>query len=409
MSGGEPPFPVPSEPNGGPPLAMRPARSEDIPRLADLWDECFPGERSPEDRARDLEEGRPYGGIETAWVGELEGRVAGAFRAYAFRMHLFGAVLPVMGLAAVTVNPAFRRRGVGDGLIREALRVGRERGDALALLYPMRAALYERLGFSLVGELHRYRFPPSHLPLFPRRDEVRRVGRDGLPELQAFHQRVASGRPGHLERSDAMWDTLVRPPRRVYGLGEPLEGYVVVEPLEVEGAESGGNVLGVRELMAENPEAYRGLLGWISAQRDPWGEVVYDALPGEAFHRVLTEARPAGARPVRNLWFPTAEILRGPMARILDPAAALGSQVGLGAGSVLPMADPIFPENAGVWSRSEEGISRRGQEESGGGSGLPVGLVTELFLGGSLPGQDDRLRGWEPTLGVSDFHLPHEF
>lgn len=387
-------------------VAVRRAERADVPILGDLWSECFPDGRSPDDRARELEDGRPYGGIETAWVGEVEGRLAGAFRAYSFQMHLFGRVFPALGLGAVAVAPDVRRRGVGEALVREALRVGRERGDALALLYPMRPAFYERVGFSLVGELHRYRFRPADLPLFPRREEVRRLRADDAGELRTFHGRTAAGCPGFLERSDAMWDEVLQPPRRAYGLGDPLEGYVVVEPQTGEGGEPR---LHARELVASGFEAYRGLLGWLSAQRDPWTELVYDALPGEAFHRVLQEVRPMSGERVRGLWFPTAQLLRGPMARILDPEATLGSEVGLGAGSVLPLVDPVFPDNAGVWRRTEEGVSRASPEESGGGEGLPVGLVTELFLGGTLPGQADRLRGWEPVLGVADFRLPHEF
>lgn len=387
-------------------LTVRPAEPADIPVLADLWDEAFPGERPPEQRARELEEGGTYGGLETAWVGELEGgRLAGAFRAYAFRVHLFGRLFPALGVGAVGVAPDQRRRGVGEALVREALDVGRSRGDAMALLYPMRAAFYERVGFSLVGELHRYRFPPANLPLFPRRDEVHRLRADDLDRLQEFHARAAPGSPGALERSEAMWRDLLRPPRRAYGLGDPLEGYAVVEPYREE--EEDGPRLYVRELVATEPDAYQGLLGWLSTQRDPWTEVIYDALPGEAFHRVLQEARPPGGERARGLWFPTARILRGPMARILDPEATLGSDVGLGDGAVLPLVDPVFPENSGLWRRAEGGVVRASQE--GSGEGLPVGLVTELFLGGTLPGQADRLRGWEATLGVSDFRLPHEF
>src|SRR5690606_42029006 len=81
------------------------------------------------------------------------GRVIGACRAYRRSEHLGGPTVPMLGLAAVATAPNARRRGVGRALCREAIRLGRERGDVVSVLYPARPAFYRALGWGLVGEL----------------------------------------------------------------------------------------------------------------------------------------------------------------------------------------------------------------------------------------------------------------
>src|SRR5690606_39293364 len=100
-----------------------------------------------------VETGIPYGGIETAVVAEEHGRIIGAFRAYRMSEHLGGTTVPMLGLAAVATAPEARRRGVGRALCREAIRLGRERGDVVSVLFPARPAFYRALGWGLVGEL----------------------------------------------------------------------------------------------------------------------------------------------------------------------------------------------------------------------------------------------------------------
>lgn len=360
-------------------LRLRPARARDVPLLAELFNLAFPGERTVEERARSLEAGGVFGGIETTWLAELDGVPAGAFRAYRFTLHLHGRRWPTLGLAAVAVSPSFRRRGIGRWMCREALRVGRERGDLLSALFPFRVSFYAGLGYVLAGSLHRYRFPLGDLPVGPGWERVQWVPRGEDLPIREVYARVAARSNGLLDRTERMWGFLDRErySAHVYldGAGHP-RGYLVAAFRRGRS----GTVLGVKELVAEDQGAYEGLLGWVGAQRDQASECVLDTLPSEGFHRRLAHPRRPRSRSARELWFESATLLRGPMLRVLDPSGVLAACHAPGGEDAVPDDDD------------------------------PVGMArfTESFLEGSLPGQSEP-EGWSPVRGIRDFALLDDF
>lgn len=377
--------PTPDASRSGPEdLTIRTAGEEDAPALARLWADVFPGERTAEERLEGLLGGSdPFGGLETCRVAEEGGRMVGGFRIYSLRMHLWGRELPVQGLAAVAVAPDARRRGTGGAMCREAIRLGREDGAVLSVLFPFRVDYYSRLGYVLAGELHRYRFPPEELPRFPEASRVRRLQPDdSRSRIPPLYEAVRVRSNGMIARSDALWETVLGAESdQVYGV-EPdegsgdagLDGYLVLRWRSARSRERTG--FRVRELVARNAEAYRALLGWISLQRDQARQVTYDALPGENFQQLLSEPRLRGRPAARGLWFESATVLRGPMVRILDLEGLLAS---LGVTSAPGLGE------------------------------LPLRVVTEMVLAGGLPGQREALEGWDPPMGLRDFRLMDVF
>lgn len=374
-------------PPGRPPVRLRRAEEADIPTLARLWSDAFPGSASAEERERDLTAGDgPWGGLETCRVAEADGELVGALRSYALRMSLWGEELPVQGLAAVAVAPEARRSGVGTVICRMALEEARERGDLLSVLFPFRVGFYARLGYALVGELHRYRFAPEALPLFEERKRVRRLGPEEVwDRVPRCYDALRKGSNGLIRRSEGLWtQALGREGVQVHGVeaivgdSDPdagfLTGYLVGSGRPAR--KGRGPTFHVRESGALDLGSYRALLGWLSAQRDQWREVVYDALPGEQLHRTLDDPRLTGGGRARGLWFPSATVLRGPMARIVDREALLDI---MGLSGAAGLAD------------------------------LPDRVVTQLFLSGALPGQAETLGGWEPIMGLRDFRLMDTF
>lgn len=388
-------------PTDHPDVELVPAGEDHIPAMAALWAEAFP-EKPAERRARELREGLTYGDLSDCWVVELEGRLAGALRTYRLTSHFWGRELPTMGLAGVAVAPDFRRRGIGRRMCLAALRIARERGDVLSALFPFRTSFYRAIDFVLAGELHQYRFHPADLPVYPGWDRVVRVPDRSPDEARRIYDLVAPRSNGLLTRTTRMWSFLEAEATYLYlyedARGRP-SGYVVVRG---RGGSAERSRLRVKELVAVDREAYLGLLGWLSVQRDQWGSLVYDALPGEAFHRRLGHPRTAGSGSPRGLWFHSASILRGPMLRILDVAAVLGGS----AAEPLQVRDAHLPGNQGVW---QEGARVRETLDPEAGPIHSIGDVTSLFLEGGLAGRDQAPDGWEPNLGLADFRLCDEF
>jgi predicted acetyltransferase len=355
---------------------IRQATREDIMELADLWSRSFPGERTVEQRARQLETGGVFGGIDTAYLSVRDGRVMGAFRAYALNQYMHETQYRMLGLAAVAVDETMRRHGVGRELCEAAIGIARARGDVISALYPFRPSFYNALGWGLAGKLLSYRFRPESL-VRVRNEPVRRAGSDDYPAIAACYSRVAQQSNGLIVRTPRIWrQHLEATATHIYITGDDrVRGYVVVHHGRARSPDH--RPLFIHEMIAEDENTYSALLGWISAQRDMWRVVQYDATPDELFDHRLSEPRPPGYRPSRFLWNPIARVVRGPMLRVLDVRKAVEQRVRWGAASpmrfTLEISDPLVPDNEGPFELDFDGSTVR----VGGGNGNRPTLSTD--------------------------------
>jgi predicted acetyltransferase len=89
----------------------------------------------------------PYWDFDRVW-GAFDGRVVGTLRTWATELTVpGGAHVPASAVAAVTVLPTHRRRGVLRAMIGAEHEAARERGEAVGLLYASEAAIYGRFGY----------------------------------------------------------------------------------------------------------------------------------------------------------------------------------------------------------------------------------------------------------------------
>ncbi|MBR9989244.1 MAG: GNAT family N-acetyltransferase [Gemmatimonadetes bacterium] len=365
---------------------IRNAEHTDIDDLAGLWARAFPGERTVEQRVLHLETGGVFGGIETAWIAERGGRVTGAYRAYALTQHMHGTAFRMMGLASVAVDETARRRGVGREMCEHAIRVARERGDVLSVLYPFRPSFYLSLGWGMAGEMQAYRFRPESLGEIGRGAGVRRAGPDDTAAIAACYDTVAADTNGLIARTPRIWRShLEDDSTHAYLTGvEAVRGYMIVR--FGRSSTPDDKPLFVRELVASDHDAYDALLGWISAQRDSLRIIHYDAAPDERFAHRLSEPRTPGFQPARYLWAPVARVIRGPMLRILDVKAAIERRVRWSPTAPmsfgLHLIDDLVPENEGPFE-VDFGGSRATVKRGAARPTLqlPISVFAQVFAG----------------------------
>lgn len=358
-------------------FTIRPARPDEVREVAGLWCDAFPGKRTLAERVRMLETGGRYGGFETVLVArDGDQRLAGACKLYRMEQHLAGVAMPMMGLAAVAVPAFARRQGIGARLCTEAIRVAADRGDVLSTLYPFRPDYYDRLGWGLVGELHDYRSRTASLPKYDEARNVRPAGERDAGAIAACYGRVVERSNGPVSRDATGWayrltgeELGVRPvdgstvwDRRadrgraaiVYDDGD-VTGYALLRFISARAV--GDRRIHVRELVAETETAYRGLIGHIADQSPEWPLTRHFAREEERFGDRLTDPRPPRHRPARSLYFPTAQLARGPMLRLLNVPEALrlrrwfdaGGRPGAPTVFRIAVHDPERPENDGPW------------------------------------------------------------
>lgn len=342
-----------------PALRYRPARRTDIEILADLAARAY--RVASLEQRREFYTDHPRFGLRDVRVGELDGRIVSSLVLYPFTTLVRGQRIPLAGVGSVAVSPEHRRRGIGEALVRLALRELRARGVPFSALYPFRASWYRRLGWGMAELVHQYAITAADLP---PSDEARRVRRLMPPDrerVQALYDRAANGGHFALARGEAWWqrrlwnypgEWLVYEPRR-----GTIEGYLYYEPDGTKGPFK--LALSVMELVALTPEAHRGLIGHLAGLADQVEEIHVATRADHVWAALLRDPRNLHPGAEIGAFRDTGNLAHGALLRVVDVKAALESLplATHARGELrLELADPVLPANARAWRvRSDDG------------------------------------------------------
>lgn len=254
---------------------------------------------------------------------------------YELDVRLREAWTTVGGVAAVSSPPEHRQSGNVEHLLRELLEVCRERGLAIAALWPFEHAFYRQFGWAIANRYTTYELPPEQLASAgtTERGTYERVGPDDWERLEAVQRAHGEGTTLSLARSEQWWRdrTFGDDPPWAYAWddGDGLRGYVTYT---FESGDDGG-VLAVDDFSAADREARRHLLGLLGTH-DSQAERVELTLAEEA--ALLDAVADPGAV--------SCSIHAGPMVRVSDPGLALAScpyPDGIDARVNVDITDPI--------------------------------------------------------------------
>lgn len=270
------------------------------------------------------------------------GRVVGGLALFDTPQWFGGRPVPATGVAAVAIAPEARGQGLARALLARCLEEARERGLALASLYPSTQRLYRALGYEVAGSCFQYSQPLRLIGRGGDRDlEVRAIDPAGHDVLQPLHRARAADEQGVLDRGRSLWRRVVRDDRgdvRAYLLGpEPApEGYLVVRR-EGDGAR---RVLVVTDVVARTARAARCVWSLLAEHATTAEDVRWWGPPLDPLLSFLEErdwrVDEAGT------W----------MLRIVDLPAALAARgwpAGVEGELELDVHDPVLPANTGRW------------------------------------------------------------
>ena len=323
------------------------AKSTDLERMLAIHAAAFPGARSVAERRANFLD-NPRGGASDLFVVRVrsaareatdssalrEGDVVG--HAFLFRMHMWiaGKSVPVGGVASIGVASEARGRGVGRTIVEGLVAESSRRGDALQLLYPFAQRFYAGFGFGPTAPVLRLRVAASALPhreLASMCVRVSPTSPSARASMLLCYGAAARRACGHLDRSDVLLGkmlaldgtfTFLVPGRG--GQDAAARGYVSFS--FVSQHQTGTTELDVRELVANDDEARRALIGVLAAHRDQVSAVELSVDLGDPLPLVVTEAHAPGAPFVPQHLHPIGAIGAGPLVRVIDPAAALRSR-----------------------------------------------------------------------------------
>lgn len=364
-------------------IIIRTARDDEREEVQNIAQLAFAVRPRPYDEADD----RAAGPLDRRLIAvdeDAAGRIVGSFKVWEMGQWFGGRRVPSGGVSMVAVHPAYRGRGIGSRLAAAGLTAMRDRGEAIATLYPMNHTFYRRFGWEVAGgfpHLEADLRAVADLPAPSRATTTRPTAPDDLPALRALHERLGAAEPGNLSYGD---DLALR---RLLGHDGIQEGYV---------AESGGEVTGVVVLAhaekSVDSEFY---------SLDVRNLIAADLDAELALWRLVADHYPV-ARTVR---FTAAQHLAAPtmlgercvrasgpgwawMTRLVDAGAAVAAR-GYGAevsGEVaLDVVDEKAPWNAGPHVLRVKGGTGVLEPGGSGAVRMPVGTLASLYTGWAEP------------------------
>jgi predicted acetyltransferase len=382
-----------------PALRYRPARRTDVEMLAELGMRTW--RVSSLEKRREFYTDHPRFGLRDVRIGELDGLVVSSLVLYPLTAFVRGQRVPLVGVGSVAVSPEQRRRGIGEALMRSALRELRQRGSALSMLYAFRSSYYRKLGYGTIELVHPMAFSPANLPASDEARRTRRLMLPDRPAVQALYDRVAAQGHFALKRTPEWWnqrlwsypgDWVVYEGRR---RGQ-IEGYLYYE---IDNAQGPFRLaMTVVEFLASTPEAHRGLVGHLASLADQVQEIHYAAPGDNAWLELLKTSQNLRPGAEIGLFNDTGNVASGAMLRLTDVKLALETlPVSPQARGeiLLDVDDSVLPQNARAYRVSaREGKLKVRPEagRSGRGPRLPrletsAELLGPLVAGTISPGR----------------------
>lgn len=264
-----------------PNLNIRRARENDLPEMARIHLNAYPGLQMTLEETIAHMRNNPRLSLEDYWVCERKGRLAGLFALYKFTMHRVGKTLPAGGIGSVAVAPEARRARMASYMMQRAIEIMDQNLIPLSILYPFKHSFYRKLGWGLIGRIRSYRFAPGSLPHFEEREAVQPVTTTEEQEaVMSCYNRYARRSNGLIQRGDLQWIERIFKNALCYGYFDPasgrVEGYITFryKPYPKE-QQFLATDLEVWDFVYNNRNALHGLLGFLAAQSDQVKMVVF--------------------------------------------------------------------------------------------------------------------------------------
>ncbi len=305
---------------------FRPAKDEDTDRLLEIHASVFPDPRGPEERRRNFHH-NALGGLADLHVVELEGRLLAHAFLFPLEVWIGGRPVPAGGVASVGVAPEARGRRIASRLLTHLHELSHARGDVMTMLYPFRQGFYLRHGYAPVTPSRRLTFTPHALPkpwsLPPSGLVVRPIEGADREGIERAYLRAAGRTTGWITRPPRLWDARLLDERRRWFVATRGSGVVgFVSWLLTQAAAHGAITLAVLDLVADDDEVRRALLGLVGAQRDQAHRVELEVDQSDAIDRALVDAD-LGSFGTPEMEHPLGVVAGGPLVRVPDPTRAL--------------------------------------------------------------------------------------
>jgi predicted acetyltransferase len=220
-----------------------------------------------------------------------EGTMVGGMALYDFLMNFQGIELKVGGVGFVAVDLTHKKERVAKDIISHFIDTYREQKVAMALLYPFRPDFYKQMGFGFGTKLNHYRVKPETLPKTEKKGISYLTEQDKEDVIDCYN-RFAAKTHGMIKRSNMEISNIFAPGKHtvVYKSEGRIEGYASFFFKKVSEANSMRNDILIKELVYNDPEAFRQLMNFLHTQLDQIQRIIINT-QDESFHYLLKDPR----------------------------------------------------------------------------------------------------------------------
>lgn len=236
----------------------------------------------------------PYEQVST-WVNEKSirncigafenNKLVSALSIIPFDFYIRGRILGLSGIGGVATLPEYRGKNYVHTLLKESIRISREKELIFSSLYPFSFEFYRIFGWELAGFQKRYKRKTYNLGKFKEIENVKRIPLEDWKLIKPVYEKYAKNFTGPIRRTEERWESIIFRNRTLTYL------YVYEEEGEIRGyllysveKDSNMNKILVREMITLNISAYKGFLGLFSKQsmnieEVEWTTPLEDLLP----------------------------------------------------------------------------------------------------------------------------------
>ena len=224
-------------------------------------------------------------------VAEYNKEIAGLLIIPPFKVWISDNIIPMAGIGLVTMSPSVRRRGIASGLMKMAVLECYKQGYPISMLFPFSHQFYKKVGYGLIGEKCVYSFSPLSLTQYDELLNVRLFDKKDLGVVKKVYSESSKKTSFRICRNDKHWKSLTESKGMnivVYD-DKGIKGYLIYKyEFSNDRIEQ---YLRVYELIYLNDEAYRGLLGFLAAQREQVDSIIYHTTKDDPLHFALSNPR----------------------------------------------------------------------------------------------------------------------
>ena len=268
---------------------------EQMPDFADIAIKAYPGAFIPGSVDRD-EIIRKFNKVQTeepdinTYGLYRDDKLVGGMRLFDFIMRFADLDMKTGGVGTVAVHLLHKKEQVCKEMIEFFLRHYKDRGYAMAALYPFRPDFYKKMGFGYGAKLNQYRIKPGSFPCHGSKEHIEFLKEDDMTEMLLCHDRYRLKTHGLMRKTANDSSVMFAPDNFAVGYKKDniIRGYAIMRFAKSTHDNFMINDLIIDELVYESPEVLIDILTFLNSQSDQVRDVIYNThddnfhyLPGD--------------------------------------------------------------------------------------------------------------------------------